>query len=117
MKRKQQTHRAHDAGKTGGDLDELAAQLAPPEEQNKARAAQSGARNNGGAIVVDTGKLKLPEALADEAAKRAAILGLEPVVVVILAVALAFIAFIAWQIARTGQPPAGPPPAQVQRQG
>ncbi|MDQ3906731.1 MAG: hypothetical protein M3268_00120 [Acidobacteriota bacterium] len=86
-------HRAEPSG----SVEELAAQLAPLEEQ-AARSAQAGAENHDGAIVVDTGKLKLPEGIGAGDAGRFRPLGFEPVVLVILALMLAFILFIAWQI-------------------
>lgn len=76
----------------------LASMLAPLEEQ-QGREAASGAtqRSNGGAIIVDTGPLKLPKDFIeqDEGWKP---FGLEPVVIVILALVLAFIAFITYLI-------------------
>jgi hypothetical protein len=81
-----------------GDTEELAAQLAPLEERG--RAGGGGAPNNGGSIVVDTGALKLPEGLVAEREKDKRLLGFEPVVLFIVVLALAFIAFIAWQISR-----------------
>ena len=99
----------------GSEADALARQLAPPEERGGVRDVRS--NHNGGAIVLDTGKLKLPEGLAEAEEKQARLLGLEPVVVVILAVVLAFTAFIAWQITRMRQPTANPPAAEAQRQG
>jgi hypothetical protein len=86
-----------------GDTEELAAQLAPLEERGGG-AQGGGAQNNGGSIVVDTGALKLPEGLAAEGEKDKRLLGFEPVVLFIVVVALAFIAFIAWQISRTAPP-------------
>ncbi len=87
-------HRAEPSG----SVEELAAQLAPLEEQAARAGRPSGAENHDGAIVVDTAKLKLPEGLvADDSARRRT-LGFEPVVLVILALMLAFILFVAWQI-------------------
>ncbi len=98
------------AAQVDSDLDELAKQLAPPEEQDQ--TTQDDAR--GGAIVVDTGRLRLPEGLSERQTWRTPLLGLEPVVVVLLTVVLAFIAFITWQIAHMPRP-ADEPPAQVQQ--
>lgn len=93
-----------------------AAGLAPPEELHaherggphpltNSGAASAGNGRGGaadGAIIVDTAKLNLPKGLvAEEEETERRILGLEPVVVVILAVALAFIAFVAYLISRT----------------
>lgn len=73
-----------------------AAQLAPPEE--RARQGSNQARRDG-AAAVDTGELKVPDALlheTDASAGRA--FRLEPVVIFILACALAYIAFIIYLI-------------------
>jgi len=98
------------------DADQLAAQLAPLEEQDKQAAAeQVGAELNStsgeadlsdpdyGAIVVDSDKLKIPTGINEEEDEKR-FLGLEPVVLVVLILSLVFIAFIAWQI--TLMPPA-----------
>lgn len=90
-----------------GDTTQLAAQLAPLEEQNTHFAAQqtgSSANSNSGQsgqgfgrIVVDNESLNFPREIAEERGEKP-VLGMEPVVIVILIVMLAFIAFIAWQI-------------------
>jgi hypothetical protein len=90
-----------------GDTAQLAARLAPLEELDKSSAAkQLGssphladplADPHYGAIVVDNENLNLPRDIM-EGSGRGTILGMEPVVIVILGVMLAFIAFIAWQI-------------------
>ena len=90
-----------------GDTTQLAAQLAPLEEQDKRIAAQqidSGANSNNGqadpgfgAIVVDNDSLNFPKEITEERGEKT-FWGMEPVVLVILTVMLAFIAFIAWQI-------------------
>lgn len=90
-------------GEPTGTIEELAAQLAPLEEQTAQRGKQAGANNNGGAIVVDASAVKLPEGLAEEKKERL-ILGFEPLVLVILAVAVAFIIFIAWQVSQMPMP-------------
>lgn len=89
-----------------GDTDQLAAQLAPLEEQDKPAAEQqigtplTAATNDAdtrfGAIVVDSEDLKLPGEIVEPEDKH--FLGLEPVVLVVLILVLAFIGFIAWQI-------------------
>ena len=91
-------------GEPAGSIDELAAQLAPLEEQTAGRGKQAGANNNGGAIVVDAGAVKLPEGITEEGKKERLILGFEPLVLVILATAVAFIIFIAWQISQMPMP-------------
>ena len=87
-----------------GDTQELAEQLAPLEERDG--GAHAGGNNNGGSIVVDTGALKMPEGLAAEQERNGRILGFEPVVLFIIVLSLAFIAFVAWQISR--MPPTSP---------
>ena len=90
-----------------GDTGQLAAQLAPLEEQdNRSTEQQIGTGLNStngqaardyGAIVVDNDDLRVPTdimELRDE--KR--FLGMEPVVLVVLIIVLSFIGFIAWQI-------------------
>ena len=76
---------------------EKAAQLAPLEERAARSPRQSS--NNGGSIVVDTGALKLPSEFTEKGKEKSGLLGLEPVTIVILVLALAFIAFITYLIA------------------
>lgn len=89
------------------DTGDLAAQLAPLEEQDIRAAQQQGAKESGptedakklgGRIVVDTGSLVLPKAIGEREPKG--VWGIEPVVLVIVGLMLAFIAFIAWQISQ-----------------
>jgi len=90
-----------------GDTDELAAQLAPLEEQDKPAAEQQIGSHleptNGqqkrdyGAIVVDNVNLTVPKDII-EGGEEKQFLGIEPVVLVVLILMLSFIAFIAWQI-------------------
>ena len=87
-----------------GDTSELAAQLAPLEEQNSDAARRQGAEVNGanhtaGAIVIDQQDLQLPKGM-NEVEEGDSAFGIEPVVIVIVIVLLAFIAFIAWQISQ-----------------
>ena len=100
--------RLHPRGKRKkGDTAQLAAQLAPLEEVDKTSAAtQVGAKLTSddpqadphyGAIVVDNEGLHVPQDIM-EGGNEKTYLGMEPVVLVILAVMFAFIAFIAWQI-------------------
>jgi hypothetical protein len=95
----------HSHVEQSGDTAELAAQLAPLEERGGG-AHSGGAHDNGGSIVVDTGALKLPEGLVAQQEKDRRLWGFEPVVLFIIVVSLAFIAFVAWQISR--MPPASP---------
>ena len=89
------------------DTDQLAAQLAPLEEQNK-RAAEhqigspisagtSEADRHFGSIIVDNEDLKVSVDIA-ETQEQKQFLGMEPVVLVVLILMLSFIAFITWQI-------------------
>lgn len=91
----------HRTKRKKGDTAQLAAQLAPLEEQDKAAAAQqvgqaaaqASTRHERGTIVVDTDHLVIPKETEGESAWR-----VEPVVIVIVGLMLAFIAFITWQI-------------------
>ena len=90
------------------DTDQLAARLAPLEEQDKPAAEQQiGAPLNAvnshvdrhfGAIIVDNDDLKVPVDITETEDEKH-LLGMEPVVLVVLILMLSFIAFIAWQIA------------------
>lgn len=90
-----------------GDVRKLAERLAPLEELAPAESKKPAARVDNyqvvaqeeGAIVVGRNKPALPED-ATERSDRNRIFGLEPVVIVIVGLLLAFIAFIAWQISR-----------------
>ncbi|MCA1556833.1 MAG: hypothetical protein LC747_09115 [Acidobacteria bacterium] len=94
-----------------GDTASLAAQLAPLEEQDEraAQKQQPGANGHGsgkggliqdhGSLIVDTENLNIPKSLGGSGTgEEKHFLGIEPVVLVILIGALAFVAFIAWQI-------------------
>ncbi len=97
--------RKHKKGDTAG----LAQQLAPLEEQDKRDEAKeiavgphsgdSQADPHVGAIVVDNDSLHAPKDIM-ESGDEETFLGIEPVVLVIVGVMLAFIAFIAWQISQ-----------------
>lgn len=89
------------------DIAELAAQLAPLEERaDPAAVKQVGIdllSGNGesapdsGAIIVDKDLSHVPRDMM-ESGGEGTFLGMEPVVLVILGLMLAFIAFVAWQI-------------------
>lgn len=91
-----------------GDTAQLAAQLAPLEEQDSRAARRQGVngRNKGqnggrliqetGALIVDTDHLNLPAELTESGTRR--FWDIEPVVIVIVGAMLLFVAFIAWQI-------------------
>jgi hypothetical protein len=90
-----------------GDTAQLAAQLAPLEEQDRHAAIHQQAGEQApdisradplfGAIVVDNDDLHVPRDIM-EGGDEKTFLGMEPVVLVILGIMLAFIAFIAWRI-------------------
>lgn len=90
-----------------GDTAQLAAQLAPLEEQDKHATMHELAGAQGpdnsradplfGAIVVDNDNLRVPQDIMEGGGEKT-YLGMEPVVLVILGVMLVFIGFIAWQI-------------------
>jgi hypothetical protein len=98
-----------------GETAQLAAQLAPLEEQDAHAARKQGANGHGsgqnggliqehGALIVDTEHLNVLKGIGEESdAGNGHFLGIEPVVLVILCVMLAFIAFIAWQISQMPQ--------------
>jgi hypothetical protein len=96
-----------------GETAQLAAQLAPLEEQDKQAARRQGATNghsdgaaqNGGrliqehgALIVDTDGLHLPSELTEKGGGK--FWEIEPAVLIVVGAALAFIAFIAWLISR-----------------
>jgi hypothetical protein len=87
---------AHHHAEASGSVEELAARLAPLEEQASARASDDGR----GAIIVGAEKLKLPEGIGAGQSKGAKLFGVEPVAVVIVALLAAFILFVAWEISQ-----------------
>ena len=90
-----------------GDTAQLAAQLAPLEEQDRHAAKQQLAGTQDStdfqgdpgfsAIVVDKNNLNVPQDILEGGGEKT-YLGMEPVVLVILGIMLVFIAFVAWQI-------------------
>jgi hypothetical protein len=95
---------AHRVRHRSGDSHELAAQLAPLEELRESNepAEINGSRvvaEENGAIVVG---VEQPEVAKEVVAaeERNGAFGLEPVVIVIVGLMLAFIMFIAWQISQ-----------------
>ena len=96
-----------------GDTAQLAAQLAPLEEQDVQAARKQGANGHGagqnggliqehGALIVDTENLNVLKGLGEGGDKEQGhFLGIEPIVLVILCVLLIFIALIAWQVSLT----------------
>ena len=89
-----------------GDTDQLAAQLAPLEEQDRHLAEQQiggqvdapcSTDRHFGSIIVDSEHLKISTDFV-ETQEEKQFLGIEPVVLVVLILMLIFIGFIAWQI-------------------
>ena len=104
-KRRRRTHRHKSDEKPRHQ--EISARLAPLEETAEfKRSEQREGRNGDDTIRIDSTSVHTPEQLIAEERDAADTFRPHPVVVVILLVALAFIAFIAWQITRM------PPPAQ-----
>ena len=110
-KDKKRGRHAHYSGPEGATVEELAAQLAPPEEQARASGGGNGAQHAAGAIVVDTGALKMPEGFVS--AKRESRFEIARVVVFVAALMLLFTAFIAWQIAQTPDDRDEPQPVRI----
>ena len=94
---------AHRLRRRSGDTRELAAQLAPLEELGESGEAHNNASQlvaqENGIIVVGAEQTELAKEVV-AAEERNGALGLEPVVIVIVGLILAFIVFIAWQISR-----------------
>ena len=107
-KGKRRDRHAHYSGPQGSTVEELAAQLAPPEEQARA-AGGNGEQPAAGAIVVDTGALKMPTGFAES--KRESRFEIGRVVVFVTLLMLLFTAFIAWQITR--MPEDEPQPVRI----
>jgi hypothetical protein len=105
LKKKLHLHSQHKHKK--GATAQLAAQLAPLEEQDRRAAAQQPENKavvvkmqsdpGFSAIVVDNEDLIVPKDIMESGDEKT-YLGMEAVVIVILGVMLLFIAFIAWQI-------------------
>lgn len=97
MALKDETHHLHhDASGETVEPTDLAAQLAPPEEQPGHAPASS--TKNGGAILVDTARLQLPKGFAEEEKQQESLFHLDPIAIFILLFALAFISLIAYLI-------------------
>ena len=94
---KKEPRRLHNPVKArSAEAAEHAANLAPLEEQNGKQKNQG--TDNNGAIVVDTGELKLPKGIIEEDNGGAEFFGMDPVVLLIFCLSLIFIAFIAYLI-------------------
>jgi hypothetical protein len=84
--------------RTKEDIKKFAEELAPLEERRKQSFNQTKTQQNGGAIVVDSRSVNLPAGVETEHETKS---GIEGVVLIILGLMLAYIAFIAWQISQT----------------
>ncbi len=83
--------------------DTAAARLTPLEERADFKQSQQTDDNRSkinDTIRVDKDSVKMPENLVEEERDAAATFRLDTAVVVILAVMLAFVAFVAWQISK-----------------
>jgi len=109
-KRKGRRRGARYSGPEGSTVEELAAQLAPPEEQQQQGApGHNGVHHAAGTIVVDTGALKMPSGFVESKLESRFEIG--RVVVFVTLLMLLFTAFIAWQI--TLMPEDEPQPVRI----
>ena len=108
MKKRKLSHLlSHRVRRPSGDTRELAERLAPLEELAPKDSRKPATRVDNshvvaqeeGAIVVGRNKPTLPEDVIDQSNHKG-VLGLEPVVIVIVGLLLAFIVFIAWQVSQ-----------------
>ena len=76
---------------------EKAEQLAPLEER-KGEPARQNFKDDDGVISVDTGDLKLPSDFTERGEEKSRLFNIEPITLIIMVFALAFIAFIAYLI-------------------
>ena len=99
-KKRWQTGRLHWPGSRRGHEKNIAERLTPLEETEafKRSPQRDGDHAPDDTIHVDSRSVRVPENLVDEDREGANIFRLEPVVLVILCLMLAFIAFVAWQV-------------------
>jgi len=90
----------HGRGERDSHRADEAARLTPLEETEEFKRSHQtdGDHAPDDTIHVDSASVRVPENLVDEDREGANIFRLEPVVLFILVVMLAFIAFIAWQV-------------------
>lgn len=94
---RKESRREHNPVQVSSDgASQKADQLAPLEERRRKGERQNS--DHEGVMVVDTGELKLPDDFTEREDRKSRLLGLEPVALVILLFALAFIIFIAYLI-------------------
>ena len=97
VKKRRKTHRHKSDEKKRHR--EQSARLAPLEETEEfRRSGQADGKNGNDTIRVGSASVRMPEQLIAEERDAAATFRPHPVVVVLLLFALAFIAFVAWQI-------------------
>jgi hypothetical protein len=97
------TGRLHWPGSRREHEENMAAKLTPLEETDAFKQSPQKDGNRGGpddTIRVDSASVRVPDNLVDDERSASSTFRFEPVVIVILIVALAWVAFIAWQIAR-----------------
>lgn len=98
LKKRWKTDRLHWPGARRRHEEELGARLAPPEETEEfRRSRQTGAGVPDDTIRVASSSVRVPDQLTEDESDGSAF-HLDGVVVVILALMLAFVAFVAWQI-------------------
>jgi hypothetical protein len=91
----------HWSGSSHEREDNAAERLAPLEETDAFKDSQQrkkSAHVPDDTIRVDSASVQMPESFVDDEREGASIFRLEPVALFILAVMLAFIVFVAWQI-------------------
>jgi hypothetical protein len=100
VKKRWKTGRLHWPGSRRGHEKNIAERLTPLEETDafKRSHQQDGDHAPDDTIHVDSSSVRIPETFVDEDREGASIFRLEPVVLFILCVMLAFIAFVAWQV-------------------
>jgi hypothetical protein len=94
------TGRLHWPGSRREHEKDLAAKLTPLEETEEFKESpQTDSKRNGDdTIRVDSASVRVPDNLVEDERSASSTFKLEPVVLALLLIALAFIAFIAWQI-------------------
>ena len=95
------TGRLHWPGSHHHEHDEpdVAERLRPLEETEEFRESpQVEGKRGADTIRVDSASVPMPERLVEDEREGASIFRLEPVVLFVLVVMLAFIAFVAWQV-------------------
>ena len=104
VRRRKRSH-AHRSDEDQDHL-ETSGRLAPLEERKEFKRSEQGdaGRAAGDTIRVDSASVKMPEHFAADERDAASTFRPHPIVVAILVIMLAFIAFVAWQI--TLMPPA-----------